>query len=509
MNRQIKRLGIFLVICYLALFVKLNQVQVFQAEQYNENPLNARKAQQEYDRARGRIISADGQILAESRTQPDGSQFRRERVYPQGILFSQVTGYFSFRFGSAGVERYYNDVLTGQTLRQQIEGFTNLLEPKENTGNVRLTMRADVQQVARDALGDREGSVVAVDPRNGDILAFWSNPYYDPNPISSNSDAAEGTAVLLNLDPRKPLLGHAYQEIYFPGSTFKVVTAGTGVQSGVVNDSQPVYPVRTQYKPPKGGQPISNFGGEACGGALPQIMAQSCNTAFAEMGAETIGPERMVQGSQSFGFNQAPPIDLPEPAESVFPTDVRRGEGDLAQASIGQNDVSASALEMALVASGVANGGRISTPHVMKEIFDSDNKVINTYGPTQWLNPLNAEAAATIRRDMVGVVANGTATGLQIPGQEVGGKTGTAQLGDGTGRVHTWIIGFAGPPGGEPTVAVSVVVLNQFATNDTTGGRIAAPVANTVLKKILQTQSLPPSPAGAPAGGGSTTLQPR
>ncbi|MCB1004681.1 MAG: penicillin-binding protein 2 [Acidimicrobiales bacterium] len=483
MNRQIRQLGIFLVMCYLALFVKLNQVQFFGAEELNDHPLNATKVTQAFNRPRGSIVTADGVLLAESVPAAEDSQFDRQRVYPQGDLYGQVTGFFSFKYGASGVERSYNAELTGQTFQQQIDGLRDLLVDRDNVGDVRLSIRDDLQRLARDQLGQREGAVVTLDPRTGELLAFWSYPSFDPNLLSvENEEVVTATWDVLNAAPGAPLRAHQYQDRYFPGSTFKVVTAGAGLRTGTVSNTEPVYPPSSGYVAPQTNIPIRNFDGGACGGALPVILAQSCNTAFAEMGTETIGGPGMLDGAQAFGFNTDVPIDLPAPAQSAFPTDVASNPPKLAQASIGQNDVQATPLQMALVAAAVANGGKLMTPHVMREVRDRQGAVVTSYEPSTWLEPLDPTQAATLREDMIGVVTNGSGTAAQVPGFEIGGKTGTAQLGDGQ-RVHTWFIAFGGQPGQVPSVAVAVVVLNQPLSG--TGGGTAAPIAQAMLSAAL------------------------
>lgn len=491
MNKQIRNLGVFLILCYVVLFVKLNQVQVLQADELNNHPENSRVIQRQFNRPRGTITSADGTLLAQS-VLVDGEVFDRQRVYPEKELFGHVTGYFSFLYGASGVEKTYDDELSGSTFVQQLRGLTDLFVDRENVGNVQLTMRRDLQQLARDQLRDprtgveREGSIVLMDPRSGDLLAFWSTPSFDPNPLSSIDTAVERTSwEELNAAPGKPLQAKQYQERYFPGSTFKVVTGGVGLQTGKVTVDDPSYPMATSYKPPVG-KPISNFGGETCGGTLFPILAISCNSAFAQMGVDTVGADQMYDGARSFGFDSPPPIDLPAPAVSVFPEEVKADSAKLAQASIGQNDVQATPLQMALVAAGVANGGSIMKPHVLGQVTDSNGNVVERYEPEEWIRPMDPQHAITMRQAMVGVVTNGTGTPAQIPGYEVGAKTGTAQLGD--GRVHTWMIAFAGPPGGEPTVAVAVVVLNQPASNEFTGGQVAGPIARTMMQAALADQ---------------------
>jgi len=489
-NRSIRRLGIGIVVLYLALFVKLNWIQVVDKQKLDDNPLNTAQVRRDFNRPRGSISSADGAVLAQSVPNPDAdSEFDSVRTYPEGDLFGQSTGFFSFRYGSSGLEKQYSDLLTGTTFDQQVRGFGDLLVARENVGNVTVSLRKDVQQVARDELGERQGSVVAVDPRTGELLGFWSFPSYDPNFISTTDQkAAEAAWNIYNAADGQPMRAHQYQDRYFPGSTFKVVTGSVGLQTGKVTNDDPVYAQATSYLPPQTNKAISNFGGEVCGGALPEILRVSCNSAFAEMGQATIGPADMVSGAGSWGFNSAAPIDLPDAAKSVFPTDVGNNPPKLAQASIGQNDVQATPLQMALVAAGVANGGTIMKPHLMTEVRDSQGDVIETYKPEKWLTPLSPENAETMRQDMVGVAQRGTATGLQIPGYEVGGKTGTAQLGTDPPRSHTWIVGFAGPPGQPASVAVAVVVLDQSGGSEATGGRVAAPIARAVMEKVLQVQ---------------------
>jgi len=483
-NTQIRRLGIGLLACYVALFVMLNWIQFFHKGALDSNALNTLQVKHDFNKPRGTISSADGALLAQSDVVSDG-QLKRQRTYPEGDLFAQVTGYYSFYFGSTGVESTYNDQLAGQTVSQRVRGFADLLNPRSQVGNLTTTVRKDLQQTARDALGNREGSVVALDPKTGAILAFWSYPSFDPNVVSSNNGkTASDARDLLTIGAGQPLRAHQYQERYFPGSTFKVITGSNGLQSGTVTVDSPSYPMATSYTPPNTKKSISNFGGESCGGTLVPILRVSCNSAFAEMGTDTIGPSSMISGTQAFGFNQKVPIDLPAPAISAFPTDFTRNLPALAQASIGQNDVQATPLEMAMVAGGVANGGVIMKPHVMSDIRDSEGSVIDRYSPTQWLHPLSTENAATMRTAMLDVVARGTATRMQIPGYEVGGKTGTAQLGTDPPRSHTWIMGFAGPPG-DAQIAISVVVLNQPGVNEATGGVVAAPIAKQVMQAYL------------------------
>jgi peptidoglycan glycosyltransferase len=485
MSRQIRNLGVFLVVCYAALFLQVNRLTVFQAEELQNKPGNNRAVERDFSRPRGTIETADGVVLAES--VPSDDRFKFQRRYPTEDLFAYVTGYFAFQLGSTGVEKEYNDELAGRTLDFDLKRLDDLFVDRERVGNVTLSVRNDVQQVARQALGDQQGSVVAVDPRNGEILALWSTPSYDPNLLATH-DFTQATANSKVLNESKATRARSFQERFFPGSTFKVVTATAGVERGGVTADQPSYPVATSYQAPGRGRPISNFGGESCGGTLFPILDVSCNSAFAQMGVEDAKAPAMIEIARAFGFDRDVPIDLPGAATSHFPADnVTAAQVFLAQASIGQNDVQATPLQMALVAAAVANGGQIMTPHVMREIRDDQGDKVETYDPEVWTTPMSPTTASLLHDAMLSVVSDGTATRLddELDGFEVGGKTGTAQIGSNPPRSDAWIIGFAGPPGEPPQVAVAVIVEGQQGNSEQTGGRVAAPIGSAVMRAAL------------------------
>lgn len=499
MNKQIRKLAGVIILCYLALFVQLNRIQVFQADELNARPENSRSVERDFNRARGSILSAEGDELAFS--EEVDATLRYQRTYPTNELFAHVVGSYSFTFGSEGVERSYNDELSGQTVKQKFKGLSNPFVDNDNTGDVKLSLRTDVQQVAKDALGEREGSVVAIDPQTGELLALWSFPSYDPNLVSNNDQAsARAFREAFNEDPEKPMLARTFEDRYAPGSTFKVVTTAAGLESGKVSETMPLYPQLTEYTPPATSNPISNFDGAQCGGVIFDALRVSCNTVYAEMGAETLGPEPLISTAEDFGFNSTPPFDIPGAVGSVFPTDfgdrIRSGDDDgdadvyensagLAFAAIGQGDVAATPLQMALVAAGISNGGAIMEPHVMSQVLDDTGGVLFDYQTSVWQQPIDAETAETLRLAMVGVVTDGTAKRMAIEGKEVGGKTGTAQVGS-TGRSHAWIIGFAGDEGEPAEVAVAVIVEGQPGASEQTGGTVAAPIAKAVLEAALE-----------------------
>ena len=484
MNRQIRRLGLAGLVLFLALFIQLNNIQFLSAKRLNDNPLNTRQAVQDFSQPRGVIQTADGVVVA--RSDPTNDSFQRLRSYPTGPLFAHVTGYFSFTFGSEGVERTYNKELTGKANKLKLNSIGDMLLDKKRTANVTLTLTQKLQQVATQALGPRKGAVVALDPRNGNVLAMADYPSFDPNPLAAHDQRIVHAAWnQLVADTNKPLLPRTYRERYFPGSTFKIVTASTGLQDGSVTTSSPVYPSLTELPlPQSGGQTLKNFGGERCGGPLPQIIAVSCNTAFAQMGLD-LGAQKMSSGADAFGWNSAPPLDLPSVARSLFPpaSAFRFDKPALAKSAIGQQDVQATPLQMALAGAAIANKGVAMTPHVMAEVRDSEGQVIDKFNPDQWKKPITPEVASTMTDMMVGVVQHGTATRVALPDVQVAAKTGTAQTGNNTS--HTWMVAFA--PAEAPSVVVAVIVENQPNVSEATGGVVAAPIARAVLQAALGT----------------------
>lgn len=492
MDRSIRRLGVFLMALFCVLFVQLNYIQVFRAGSLNTRPGNSRPVLLSFSRPRGTVSTADGVVLARSVASDDQYQYQRE--FPEGDLYSAITGYFNYSFGATGVEAAYNDELTGRSADQRFRSIGDLFVADDDTGNLKLTVRSDVQAAARAALGDQKGTVVALDPRTGGVLALWSWPSYDPNPLSSHDleGAAAAKAAYEAADGR-PLLAKAYREIYPPGSTFKVVTGSTGVQLGLVTPETPDYPRLTALDLPQTTRDLPNFGGGVCGGTLFTILAKSCNTSFAQMGLDIGGPG-LIAGAEAFGFNERPPFDLPAVASRFPDIDFSQRLPALAQSAIGQNDVAATPLEMALVAAGIANGGSIMAPHVLDEIRDGQGEVVRGVKAEEWKRAVSPETAETMKQAMREVVASGSATRLQIAGVDVGAKTGTAQFGPAAPlRSHAWVIAWAGPPGQAPTVAVAVIVEGQEGASEQTGGRVAAPIAKQVIEAALAPMPAPPA----------------
>lgn len=507
MSRQIIKLGTALMVAYLVLFVQLNRLQFFQADALQSHPVNSRPLVADFGAPRGEIRAADGTVLARSVVLEEGA-VARQREYPLGDLFAEVTGFVSFDAGSDGLESRYDDELRGDR-NVLSDGLRELLGGESTTADVNTTLSVELQEVARDALGERRGSVVALNPQTGAVHAMWSFPSFDPNTLADvNNAAAQQARRDLLADPDNPLLPRTYREVYFPGSTFKMVTATAAIEADVATLDTPVFSVSDGYTPPLTDRPFGNFGGSQCGGPMRDLIRVSCNSGFAQLAVELVGGEQLIDVAEGFGFNAAPPIDLPSAAASIMPTDFGAALGAtvelapelaaqfdelpepvaltdnipaLAQSSSGQFDVRSTPLQMALVAAAIANDGEVPPPHVVASVVDSGGNVIDEADTDPWRNAMSPATSLELRDAMVEVVASGTGRSLAVGGLVVGAKTGTAQLDEATDATHAWVIAFAGESSEQPELAVAVLVEADEQIGEQTGGSVAGPVAQQLI----------------------------
>jgi penicillin-binding protein A len=506
MDRRIRRLGLALLVLFCALFAQLTWLQAVDSTNLANHPGNTRNAVRDFGRLRGSMVTADGRVIATSVANPDAdSKFENLRSYPAGPLYAHITGFFSFTYGSTGLERRYNDVLAGRAgaLVFSRDKLEQLLTDETVVSDLTLTLVDSVQREAARALGKRRGSVVALDPRTGAVLALVSFPSYDPSAMSgTDQKAVQANYKELEAAPGKPLLARSYRELFPPGSTFKAITAASGIETTVAGPLTE-YPQLTELPLPLTTRPLRNFGGSRCGGTLFDAFVVSCNTSFAQLGLD-LGPEQLRSGATSFGFGDRPPLDIePKPTSSRFPAVdfFDRNTPALAQAAIGQGEVRATPLQMALVAAGIANKGKIMTPHLVQTVRERNGAVVSSADTSVWKTAISETTAAELTAMMVDVVRTGTGGRAFVEDAQVAAKTGTAQTAatarpatdgqaepdDGAGlRSHAWTIAFA--PAEAPTVAVAVIIEDQPEVRATTGGRIAAPVAGRVIKAALDAQ---------------------
>jgi peptidoglycan glycosyltransferase len=503
MDRQIRRLGIAFVALFAVLFAQVAYVQVVAADRIANEPANAaRQIRAEYAVERGQILAADGRtVLATSVANNDpNSLYHFIRQYPEHELYGQLTGYYSRIYGRTGLEQAMNPYLAGTAPEFTTQNLTDIIlgRPKVG-GTVLTTLLPRVQKAARDALGTLQGAVVAIDPRTGNVLGMYSNPGYDPEPLSTGTDQEIKAAWnAVTSDPAKPLVAHAFQDLYLPGSTFKTVTASASLEHGWGPSKS--WPNPHHLDLPLTTEHIENFGDEYCNGGNPTVtmgeaFTSSCNVPFAEIGM-ALKADLMSGQAQAYGFCRTQPqfsaACLDDTIPFVLPWEVGhfpeasyfdRNEAALARSAIGLDNDLMNPLHLALIAASIANGGTMYAPRMVTEVRDATGQTIATFQPDDYSHPLTRENAATLRAMMVNVVASGTGTAAQIPGKVVAGKTGTATNGENE-PPNAWFTSFApAGPSETPTIAVAVIVLDGGDLgNEATGGQVAAPIAKKVME---------------------------
>jgi penicillin-binding protein A len=491
MNRRIRTVAFIALACFAVLGLQLANLQVRQASGLRKSIDNPSSGNGDpFEQNRGDILSSNGAVLAYSSPTKDG--YRYLRHYPYGSLFAGITGYWDV---TASAAPYGLDAESGQYdhyLIPHTPSITNLqsiLTQRSGIDSLVTTVSVRLQKIAQEALGSYTGAVVAIDPRDGSILAMYSNPTYNPNGLSQ-PNAKAATAYFNSLNPSSgssPLVNGVVGARYPPGSTFKVITTATIFDHDPSLESVNI-PYASSISLPDTNLPFHNFADESCGGGLAHDLAVSCDTAYAEIGLR-LGAQNLYDEASSFGFNKQPPIDLPpsEVAASIFPAPsaFKQNVPGIAYSAIGQEDVAETALQDALVAAGIADKGTIMTPHLMSRIIDSQGSVVATYKPHAWIQATSASTANTVRSYMLGVTQYGTAAGIFPSGLQVAAKTGTAETSV-SACTDDWLIATAPAGAGQtPTIAVAAVIVQPPGQCDGTGAAVAGPVVKTVLDAAL------------------------
>ncbi|WP_328319634.1 penicillin-binding transpeptidase domain-containing protein [Streptomyces sp. NBC_00388] len=483
MIRYIRRAAACCLLLLVALLANAARIQVFQADSLDKNPANRRQTITRYHEPRGNILVGGARVTG---TKDTGQQLRYERTYREGPLYAPVTGYASQTYGTTLIENAEDAILTGtDSMLAPVPLWNELTRAQQPGGDVATTIRAPVQEAAFNGLGRRRGAVAAVEPSTGKILALVSTPSYDPGELSGTGPSVTGAWSRLTGSRSQPMLNRAIRQTYPPGSTFKIVTAAAALDAGVVTDMNADTDTPDPYTLPGTTTVLPNEA-SGCGDAsLAYAIEVSCNTVMASLGVRT-GLDGMDEAAGRFGFNDAG-LRIPSGvARSNFDTDMSRDQ--LALSSIGQFNTSATPLQMAMVASAVANGGELMYPHLVDRTTARGGRVVSRTDPKSYRRAMEASTAVQLQQMMVDVVTRGTGSSAAIPGATVGGKTGTAQNGVGNaGTPYAWFISWAKADGASrPAVAVAVVVEDASAHRaDITGGGFAAPIARAVMRAAL------------------------
>lgn len=482
MNRQIVKLFAFVVVLFGVLVGFTSWWSVFDAEALKEKNANKRPLLEQQQIPRGRILAADGTVIAKSVPKGRGDSKRYVRRYPEGSLFGHPIGYSFVRLGDTEFEQFHNEELIGEG--SEFSSIVDeLLGDRQEGNDIVTSIDADAQRLALAELQEAGfGAVVAIEPGTGAVKVMVSNAPFDPNRVPYEFSKLSTNEI------ETPLLNRATQGLYPPGSTFKVVTAAAGLDSGAITAESTINSPGTLEVE---GTPLQNDFNQDFGAiGLDTALTNSVNTWFGQLGQQ-LGNDTLFQYMERFGFNATPAIDLPE--DEVYESGVY-DEGellraddpvDLARLAIGQERLLTTPLQMAQVAAAVANGGKLMKPQIWKRVIDSDGRVTETMDPSVYSEPISEGTAAELTTAMEGVVSEGTGTNAAISGVPVAGKTGTAETpgnkacGGGAEENQAWFIGFAPADDPQIAIAVSIECTPEF------GGDVAAPIFRDVAEAIL------------------------
>lgn len=472
---MIRRVSVVVAVMFAALMINITVNEVVRAPGLLEDPRNRRVRDAEYSQDRGAIMVGD-MAIAET-TEAKDSTFKYLRSYPKGGLYAHITGYYSYDYSRSGLELSYNQELAGTDSSQAFTRFIDILSGRQPSGaNVVTSIDARAQTAAAEALGDKVGAVMAMDYETGEVLAMVSSPTYDPNLLSTHDlEAAHDSWDALVDDPAGALKNRAANEVYLPGSTFKLVTAAAALESGLNPDSLVDAPDALQL--PGTTHEITNAG--SCGNGqvtIQEALIRSCNTAFANIGM-TLGDDALREQAEAFGFDTELSTDF-RTAVSRFPADP--DEAQTAMSAIGLYDVAASPMQMMMVAGTIANGGVMMEPHIGTSVVAPDLTVLSTNSPTELGQPISRSTADSLKDMMREVVTSGTAQSANSSVVDIYAKTGTAMQ-DQSRPNFAWMVGFAEDPN---IVVVAMIEDADSARSDISGGKLAGPIVRQVIESV-------------------------
>lgn len=472
LGKRLTKTMIAFSVLFALLVANLTLIMVVQANDYKNMPSNNHTLAREARTERGTISTYDNVVLAQSVLQDDGTY---KRVYPSGTLAAHVVGYASEAYGTAGIEASYNDTLKGQRNYASWVDVVNAATDAGTPGNdVKLTINSTIQQAAEQALDGFNGACVVTDPETGAVLALASSPSYNASDIESILSSGSDSSALYN---------RATQALYSPGSTFKMVSLTTALENNVATES-------SVFSSPGemtiGNGKVNNFGNYSYGEiTLARATELSSNTVYGQLGTQ-IGSDRLVEGSEKFGFNQDVSFDIPL-VKSLMPDPNEMTEWETAWATAGEPvgqhaspaGPQATVLQMALVGCVIANDGVMEQPYLVDSIYNADGECSFTARPSSLMTATSSSIAKRVRTVLEGVVNSGTGTAAAVQGVQIAGKTGTSE----TGKEYddSWFVGM-GPS--EDCKVVVAIALEQGASLN--GG--AASRAQNVLETALKTQ---------------------
>jgi peptidoglycan glycosyltransferase len=453
---------VFVSLLFFSIIGYLTYIQIFKAEQMAQNPYNKRQMAREEKIIRGTIYDRNGIVLAETNIEENGEM---QRVYTQNKLYSHVIGYSSRQYGKAGIESYYNNDLLALTGDNTVAKIKQTITGEPIRGhNLLLTINHELQKTAESLLKGKKGSIVALNPKTGEVLAMVSKPDYNPNNLTETWSA-------LVEDAQSPLLNRSLSGLYPPGSIYKPIIASAVLQNAGIDTNYDCTGTITID-----GYTLTDANKRGHGYLdLRQSIIVSCNTNFARMGV-ALGSEAVTDISKDFLMGEKLKSYMPI-AQSRYPYNQGMNPTDVAAVSIGQGKLLVTPMHMAAVAATFANNGMMMTPYIVEEVRSADGRVISS-GKGEGDQIISEAVANEVKDMMVAAVREGTGTNARISGVDVAGKTGTAE--NETGESHAWFIGFA--PANDPQIAVAIILESEGKS----GGAAAAPIAREVIRQGLK-----------------------
>ncbi|ORT57564.1 penicillin-binding protein 2 [Streptomyces sp. CB03238] len=482
MNKTIRRAAVFSLLLVLALLVRATWVQAYEAKALADDKHNRRNVIAQYAHPLGDIIVAGSPVTGSKETRSGDLHYKR--TYKEGELYAAVTGYSSQAYGSNQLEGIYSSVLDGTDprLKNPLDALTG---KQTEPGDVLTTIDPTVQKAGFEALGDTKGAAVAIDPKTGRILGMVSTPSYDPSAIAGSADGDAWRK--LTTDEDKPLVNRAIRQPVAPGSTFKLVVAAAALENGLYGSVDEPTRSENPYRLPGTVTDLENENPSApCENASIRVALQySCNNVFGKMAVD-LGKDKVRAMAEKFGFNDEKQ-DVPVRAyPSVYPSEMDKAQTALS--GIGQFDVTATPLQMAMVSSAIANDGMLAAPHMVSKVVDADGDTLDSLEDGEARRIVSSSTAEQLRSAMVTVVEDGTGSNAKVDGAEVGGKTGTAQRGvENSEKPYAWFTSYAKDAKTGKEVAVAVLIEDSNAQRaEVSGNGLAAPVAQKMMAAALK-----------------------
>lgn len=492
MNRPLRHIAVFCGVLVLALLARATWVQFVQGDELANDPHNRRVKIEAFSYPRGNIIVGGKPVTGSVATSGD---FKYKRTYKDGPMYAPITGFASQAQGTTFLEGIYNKVLSGKDDRLAFNRAQDILTGKKpRGGDVVTTIDPKAQKAAYKGLTDlnAKGAVVALDPRDGRVLALASTPSYDPSVFAGISNAESRKFKAMDTDKTKPLSNRALRETYAPGSTFKILTAAAALENGVVSDIDAPSNAPAPYQLPQSTTKIGNdVPGAPCDKAsLKTGMQWSCNNVFLDT-ALKVGKDKMRETAEKFGFNS----DVYDKelgdmlaSKSLYPDKLDKPQTALT--GMGQGSLTSTPMQMAMVAAGLANDGKVMMPHIVDELRGPDLSTIEKIKPKLKSQAVSADTAKKVQQMMEYTANEGTASKAKIDGVTVGGKTGTAQHGANVNdeRPYAWFVSYAKQSDGSSPVAVAVFVDPKdmdIPRSEIAGGKLGGPIAKSVMQAVL------------------------